>query len=180
MTATSLSPATRSSTLLGGALRLGAPWANACILAAVAAIVIAVSIPEMRAFVRRTNETDARSTLCKLGTVVLEGERFPSLAAALEGDGELRRWMQDARVLADGSLCFHGYYYALSRADGVERVLAWPREAGRTGTVAFALSNDDGLLGHPNRDDRWSGLERPLIGAPAGFDLAGWRRVARP
>jgi hypothetical protein len=180
MTATSLSPTSRAGSFLGTAFRFGAPWANACILAAVAAIVLAVSIPEIRAFVVRSNETDARTTLCKLGALVLDGEGFGSLGAALEGDGELGRWMQDARALESGALCFHGYYYALSRKDGVDRVLAWPREAGNTGTVAFAYSTEEGLIGHPNGDDRWSGLERPLMGALASFGLQGWRRVATP
>jgi len=114
MTATSLSPTSRAGSFLGTAFRLGAPWANACILAAVAAIVLAVSIPEIHAFVVRSNETDARTTLCKLERVdELTNPPLAQFEHALRDSGRIlgsRPVIQRALDAYGGKcdVCMHG------------------------------------------------------------------------
>ena len=150
---------------------------NELVAGAVLLVVVLVSIPELRQFVVRSNDHDARAAVRLLAALDAErGTAGRSLAACLDDD--LRHRLPDLRVVADprAELAYHGYYFArISSADG-PLLVAWPQEAGRSGRAVYAFGARRGLLAHPNADGRWSCLER----APRALVLERWRALAEP
>lgn len=151
---------------------------NELVAAAVGLLVVLVSIPELRHFVVRSNDHDARAAL-RLFAALETARGGPvdgSLAEVL--DEELRHRMPDARVVAgsQAELAYHGYYFARFLGAEGPVLLAWPQEAGRSGSAVYAFSAGRGLLRHPNGDGRWSGLER----APRPVALERWQPVREP
>lgn len=154
-------------------------------LAAIGLVVVLVSFPRLRDFVRRSNEGDARATMQLLAQEVFAAER-PAASVAdigrmIEQDPGLAHRLQDAKSVEDGRrLQYHGYYFELARDDVGQAVLyAWPRDCGRTGVGAYVYCPASGLLGHPNGDARWSGSDRPLAGIRPQTSANGWRALGR-
>lgn len=161
-------------------------WADAAVLAAVGLVVLLVSLPRLRAFALRENETDARTLIARLGELCASDlatrdpsarevgsltslsdvfARAPQLAARLE-DAE---WLEDGAVLRR-----HGYLFEFARHESGPVLFAWPWEHGRTGSRAFRWRMG-ALEGHPNSAGGWSGLHARSADA---LSAADWRPVA--
>lgn len=153
-------------------------WADAAVLAAVAVVVLLVSLPRLREFALRENESDARTLLARLGELctrespVQDGQlatltevlaRAPQLAARLD-DAE---WLQGGAVLRR-----HGYLFELEASAPTPVIRAWPWEHGRTGCSAFRWRMG-ALEGHPNPTGEWSGM----ASGEAELSPAEWRPV---
>jgi hypothetical protein len=140
-------------------------------IAAIGTVVLLVSLPSLRVFAQRQNETDATHVVRILGRAAESAASGTSAARIFANDAELRRRFRDLEVLeADGLLRCHGYLFDV--AGGVAR--AWPWAHGRTGFACFVWTGGV-LYGHPNAEGRWSGSARP----PSGpwTDAAGWRAL---
>ena len=153
--------------------------ADVLTLAAVALVVLLVSLPRLRDLALRENESDAlwlTQRLSELATV----RESRSVQELLEAAPDLRRQIDDAQYLEGGRLLRrHGYAFEVlaqpGAADGSLAVRAWPWRAGRTGGSAFVWTASGGLLGNANRAGRWSGERAP----PTEADEAGeWAPVA--
>lgn len=155
---------------------------DALTLGAVAMVVLLVSLPRLQDLAVRENEGDAAWLVARLGRLCAEGFGAP-VQAAIAGERTLRRQLDDAELLAEGRvLRRHGYLFEIlsppegEGPGGVPRPLAraWPWDWGRTGRVVFVWCPERGLLGHPNPDGQWTGLEDPPPAPPQG---EGWRGV---
>jgi hypothetical protein len=148
---------------------------DALTLAAVALVVLLVSLPRLRDLALRENEADAAWLARRLAELSTE-DAPATLGELFVEEGSLRRLAEDAELLEEGRLLRrHGYLFELLPPPR-RAVRAWPWEAGRTGRVALVWTPALGLVGHPNADGRWSG-ERPP--APEAAVDGGWRRVRR-
>lgn len=145
-------------------------------LAAVAVVVLLVSLPRLRDLALRENESDALWLTQQLAE--LAGAReSQSVQDLLEGAPDVRRQIDDAEFLAGGRLLRrHGYAFEVLPRSGPEptttAVRAWPWQAGRTGATAFVWTSSRGLVVHANREGRWSGERPPL---PETDASAGWQ-----
>jgi hypothetical protein len=159
-----------SSAPPGAAKRRGFDPVSLATLIAIGVVVLLVSLPSLRGFAQRQNETDAVRLVRILGRAVESAERPPaSIREVFEGDPELRRRFRDLEYLEDtDQLRCHGYLFDVSR--GVAR--AWPWDHGRTGFACFVAA-EEGLVGHANDASRWSGRDRPPLGP--WTPSAGWR-----
>jgi hypothetical protein len=152
--------------------------ADVLTLAAVALVVLLVSLPRLRDLALRENESDALWLTQQLAE--LAGEREPqSVQALLEGAPDLRRQIDDAEYLEGGRLLRrHGYAFEVLARSGTEggapAVRAWPWHAGRTGATAFVWTASRGLVGNANREGRFSGERAP---PPETDGAAGWHPV---
>lgn len=154
-------------------------------LVAIAAVVVVISLPRLREFALRENESDARALLARLGAKleIHAAERPASVAALVsaadaadtDDRGGLSRWLGDAEYLAEGRLLRrHGYLFDV--AEGPDRrfvVRAWPWRAGRTGTLAFVDPVGAAPLAHANQAARFSGPDSPPELSALGVD-SGW------
>ncbi len=139
--------------------------------------MLLVSLPRLREFALRENETDARTLVTRLGEVCAREKHAGSLAQALELEPQLVARLDDAEWLDHGRvLRRHGYLFELDASRTPARVVAWPWEHGRTGFRAFRW--EAGALEiHSNRAGAWSGTEAsPRADAPGD----GWRPVEAP
>lgn len=153
-------------------------------LAAVAVVVLLVSLPRLQDLAVRENESDARWLTGRLGEL---GERTVTTPAdirsMLEAQPALTRLLDDAEYLEGGRLLRrHGYLFELvAEADneggcGVHAVRAWPWRFERTGRSAYLWRCGEPLRAHENPGGLWSGLG----GAPEVVTLAdGWRSLKR-
>ena len=156
--------------------------ASALTLLAVALVVLLVSLPRLRELALRENQGDARQLVTRVAEL-LEGNdaRFaPTIQSLLESRPALRRQLDDAEFLDDGSLMRrHGYLFEVVAFPQAQAVRAWPARHGQSGLAAYAWSQGTGLIGHPNVDGRWSAELPPLAPGDPAFDPAGWMRLAR-
>jgi hypothetical protein len=135
-------------------------------LAAVALVVLLVSLPCLRDFAVRENQRDAQSLLSKLASIVtLAAARDPAapidLASLLAARPALAQRLPDAEVGPDALLRHHGYLFAARRdPTGGVALCAWPLDHGRTGLHAYLYLAGRGLYAHPN-GGRWSGEVEP-------------------
>jgi hypothetical protein len=142
-------------------------------------VVVLVSLPRLRRFALRENETDAAHMLRVLwNEAETQGVTLhPGVLGALFGPGTgLQNRSEDVELLDDGRLRRHGYLFETSH--GRTFIGAWPWEHGRTGLGAFSISSERGVLGHENQDGTFSGPAHP----PEGGDLLddrAWRTMAR-
>ncbi len=131
------------------------------LLAAVAAVVVLVSLPLLRGLALRENERDAMHTLGLFGREVFAAAPAAQqpLGALLQADETLLRRLPDTHLVDGGRrLLRHGYLFELTASlTGEPTLLAWPYSHGETGLGAFRLASDGQLYGHPNRMARWSG-----------------------
>ena len=161
-----------------GALRL----ADVGVLVAVGLVVLLVSLPRLREFALRENETDAASLVARLGRLCASSVRAAErgdVRDLIASDLTLERQLDDAEFLEDGALLRrHGYLFEILDRDSAgsagARVRAWPWQCRKTGTAAFAWTDAQVLVGHSNSDGAFSGLAaRPVVTDQA----AGWRPV---
>lgn len=161
--------------------RRGLSFASGAMLSLIGVTVVLVSLPRLRRFALRENETDAVHMLRILSTDAVEhGEALSSgdLAAVLAASTAHRMRLEDVEVLDDGRLRRHGYLFAAVEGDpGRFVLLAWPWEHGRTGLGAFAAEPGKGVVGLENQDGRYSGPDRPPP-HPAGGEAAPWRSMS--
>lgn len=160
--------------------RLSPSWGRYLTLVAIAAVVVVISLPRLREFALRENESDARALLSRLAaTLEVHAAETPRAVEELvRADGGLAQWTTDGEYLEDGRLLRrHGYLFDVTfGADHRWAVRAWPWRAGRTGTRAFVDVAGAALVVHPNDGARYSGLR----GAPNVGELdaaAGWREA---
>jgi hypothetical protein len=149
-------------------------------LSAVALVVVLVSLPRLRGFALRENESDAASMLALLGEswrARAETAAGPDLAALLRADRDLARRLEDCRPVGAGRLLRHGYLFdAVEPEPGRWALRGWPWHAGQTGRAAFVWSAEAGLCGHPNDGARYGGPDAPPPHDPSG---PGWRPLGR-
>jgi hypothetical protein len=162
--------------------RHGLSFVDGATLALIALVVVLVSLPRLRRFALRENETDAIRMLRVLSDDALgNGEALASgnLAALLASSADHHVRLEDVEVLDGGRLRRHGYVFAgLEPVAGRFVLIAWPWEHGRTGLGAFAIEPGGEPLGLPNSDGRFSGPGSPPPPPPPspGEDDA-WRPV---
>jgi len=145
-------------------------------------VVVLVSLPRLRRFALRENETDAAHMLRILwNEAETQGVTLhPGVLGALFGPGTgLQNRSEDLEVLDDGRLRRHGYLFdVIETARGETFISAWPWEYGRTGLGAYSISGERGLLGHENGDGVFSGEQRPPSSAEL-VEARTWRSMAR-
>jgi len=153
----------RSRTSVGE--KRGLSFIDAATLALIAIVVVLVSLPRLRRFALRENETDAIAMLRILAADALENREAlvaGGLSALLASSTAHRIRLEDVEVLEDGRLRRHGYVFESARdVEGRAVLLAWPWEHGRTGIAAFAVEPGGPVFGLPNGDGRFSRLSVP-------------------
>ncbi|HEV8113250.1 MAG TPA: hypothetical protein VGR31_10795 [Planctomycetota bacterium] len=165
------------------ALRRGVRFIDAAVLGLIALVVVLVSMPRLRRFALRENETDAIRALRVLADDALAGPdalRSGDLGGLLAASSTHRVRLEDVEVLDDGRLRRHGYLFSATEvAPGRTVLLAWPWDHGRTGLAAFAIEPGADPVGVANEDGRFSGPDRP---PPADLDRedTGWSRITSP
>ena len=160
--------------------RRGLSFVDGATLALIAVVVVLVSLPRLRRFALRENESDAIRMLRILATDaiahpdVLETGDLPTLLAACT-DQRVR--LEDVEVLGDGRLRRHGYVFeAVRDVDGRTVLLAWPWEQGRTGLGVFGVEPGGPVVGMANEDGRVSGPQVPPP-IPPRVVVEPWRAV---
>jgi hypothetical protein len=145
-------------------------------------VVVLVSLPRLRRFALRENETDAAHMLRVLWSEAeTQGVTLhPGVLGALFGPGTgLQNRSEDVEVIDGGRLRRHGYLFEVFESPRGETYIgAWPWDYGRTGLGAYSISGEHGLLGCENSSGIFSGESRP----PTGAELAGrrdWLAMAR-
>jgi hypothetical protein len=162
--------------------RPGLALADHVTLFLIGLVVVLVSLPRLRRFALRENETDAASMLHVLWT---EAESqgvtlHPGVLGALFGPGTgLQNRSEDVELLGDGRLRRHGYLFdVIEGPRGGVFISAWPWEHGRTGLGVYCIDAQHGLVGYENQTGCFSGPARP----PSPADLAvgrAWRPILR-
>jgi hypothetical protein len=143
----------------------GLTWIDRLTLVAIALVVVLVTLPVLRRFGVRENERDALRMLRILSAEPASGGRrgATTLADLAAVDTTLARRLEDLERLDDGRLRRHGYLFDVAQLRSGEPVLlAWPWEHGQTGLGAFAWTPRRGVIGHANRDGRYSGPEAAI------------------
>lgn len=158
-------------------------------LVAVAAVLVAVSLPRLRGIALQENEVDARAMALLLG---LELGRLPAVGAPpaiedlVQSSKEVRA-LADVELLEEGILLRrHGYLFELSRlptslwlayafltpAGDRSRVAvrAWPWKHGATGGAAFLVTGAGRIYVHPNSPPLWEGMRARTPDVPD----SGW------
>jgi hypothetical protein len=171
-------PSTPASTASEKAAARRLPLADYLTILAIVGVVVVVTIPRLRGFAVRENETDAIHMLRALATQPAPAGREQAgndLALLVARDSGLRRRLEDIECLDDGSLRRHGYLFDMTMLRPGEPMLrAWPWSHGQTGNDAFVWTPQRGLLWNRNADGRFSGPG----GAPAPADMgASWARI---
>lgn len=145
-------------------------------------VVLLVSLPRLRRFALRENETDAAHMVRVLWTEAeAQGVRLhPGVLGALFGPGTgLQNRSEDVELLDDGRLRRHGYLFdVIETPRGETFIGAWPWEHGRTGLGAYSIGDRGDLLGHRNQDGIFSGPARPPSAAEL-LDPRAWRPLPR-
>ncbi len=150
-------------------------WIDALTLAAIATVVLLVSLPRLEDLAMRENEGDAAwltgrlAELCPTVSAV-------NVQALVLSSPRLGRQIDDAEFLQGGRLLRrHGYLFELD-ATGGPSVRAWPWQHGRTGRAVIVWTPEDGLRGHQNEPGAWSGADRPPPIEPPGPQWCAVRR----
>jgi hypothetical protein len=167
--------------------RRGLARTHSIAIAAVAAVVVALTVSRLQLFAVYENERDAVTLLEYIG-----GQLGQPAVAATHGRYDLRsevarakvhvgnpadsQWLDEGRVLRR-----RGYLYDLvPDQSGGWALRAWPFRTGTTGVAAYAFTTADGLLGHTNGAGapgaaNWSGPQSPPNG-PSG-SAPDWLRL---
>jgi hypothetical protein len=160
------------------------PFADYLTILAIVAVVVVVTIPRLRGFAVRENETDAIHMLRALAMQPARSghdQDVNDLAHAVARDPAMLHRLEDVECLEDGSLRRHGYLFDMTMLRQGEPMLrAWPWNHGQTGNDAFVWTPQRGLLWHANADGRFSGPGY----APGAADIdtrslaaSGWARI---
>jgi hypothetical protein len=148
---------------------------DAVTLTAVVTVVLLVSLPRLRHFALRENESDARQvvrTLAELVSSSVQASECPPVGELVRRDASLERQWLDVEYLAEGTLLRrHGYLFEVAYTESGVGVRAWPWQHGRTGTHTYAWLPEAGVLVHPNGSGAWSGDDRPPL---VDLATAGW------
>ncbi len=143
---------------------------DALTLAAIATVVLLVSLPRLKELAVRENEGDAAwlaGRLAQLGTISSAAD----VQSLVLSSPELDRQLDDVEYLEHGRLLRrHGYLFELGPGQA-PCLRAWPWDHGRTGRAVILWTPQSGLRGHPNERGAWSGMQRPPPLEPLG---AGW------
>ena len=144
----------------------GLSIADPLTLLAIGLVVVLVSLPRLRRFAVRENETDAIHALKMLAA---DAEASPDalaaggLGALLAASSSHQERFTDVELLEDGRLRRHGYLFDVVRDEAGRACLrAWPWEHGRTGVGAF-VAGGGAVLGFENADGRYSGPASPPV-----------------
>jgi hypothetical protein len=160
--------------------RRGISFVDAATLALIGVVVVLVSLPRLRRFALRENETDAIAMLRVLATdAQAHGEILAAegLGALLAASSAQRVRLEDVEVLEQGRLRRHGYVFESILTDDGRRILiAWPWDHGRTGLGVFAEELGGPVVGLENAEGHYSGLERPPP-VPPRDPGAPWRAL---
>ncbi len=154
------------------------PLVDYLTILAIVVVVVVVTLPRLRGFAVRENETDAIHMLRALAMQPAQAGRDPTgndLAQLVARDSALRHRLEDIECLDDGSVRRHGYLFDVTMLRPGEPMLrAWPWNHGQTGKDAFVWTPQRGILWNANADGRFSGPENP----PAAADIgAQWARI---
>lgn len=164
-----LTPQLRSLSRLGHLRVL-----DALTLCAIAAVVLLVSLPRLREFALRENQSDAEKLVTRLGALceARQPELEPAnIAELLASSKDLMRQLDDVELLDDGgTLRRHGYLFELAHVDGRAVIHAWPWRYGHTGLAVYGWIRGTGAFVDANALGTWSGLSNPppLVVANAG------------
>lgn len=173
-------PAQAAAAPAHGVRSRSVPLVDWLTIAAIALVVVLVSIPRLRGFALRANELDAMHMLHALSAQPAPPGRAShteDLALLVSRDPALRRKLEDLECLDDGRLRRHGYLFDMTMLRPGEPMLrAWPWNHGQTGRSAFVWTPQRGLLGIANADGRFSGPEHPPRPEDVGAD---WLRIPR-
>jgi hypothetical protein len=155
-------------------------------LAAIAVVIVLVSLPRLRSFALRENESDAVYLLrvvgenLRAGTVEAADAAPPNLVELLRNDADLERRLQDCHDLGEGRVVRHGYLFeAYEPEPGCWALRAWPYRHGQTGRRAFAWFPDIGLRVHLNRGARFDGPDVPPGEPASSSGGASWHGAAK-
>jgi hypothetical protein len=165
------------------AVRRGVRFVDGALLGLIALVVVLVSMPRLRRFALRENETDAIRALRVLADDALadpDALRSGDLGSLLAASSSHRVRLEDVEVLDGGRLRRHGYVFSATEvAPGRTVLLAWPWDHGRTGLAAFAIEPGADPLGIANEDGRFSGPDRP---PPPDLDCedSSWSPLTSP
>ncbi len=149
-------------------------------LGAIGVVLALVSLPSLRGFALRQNESDALRILRALSAASADLSDDTRAGDLLERFPNLRHRFGDLEVVGSGeALRAHGYLFDLTRHRTHGAVArAWPWAHGRTGFAVYACTASGELVGHPNGEGQWSGPgdppSFPFSGNPGS---AGWRAV---
>jgi len=152
-------------------------------LAAISVVIVLVSLPRLRSFALRENESDAVYLLRVVGeslqaSTVEAGPPAVDLVGLLRHEPELERKLQNCHDLGDGVVVRHGYLFeGYEPEPGRWALRAWPYRHGQTGRRAFVWFPDVGLRVHANRDARFDGPDAPPSDETTAG--AGWREARR-
>jgi hypothetical protein len=154
---------------------------DALTLAAVALVVLLVSLPRLQDLAVRENEADAAWLARRLAELCQQEPGTQDNVQALLADRPaLSRLLDDSEFLEGGRMLRrHGYLFEVQAgAPGAQApvriVRAWPWQFERTGRAVFLWRSDGDLRGHANLAGVWAGVERP---PPASFEGGDWRGV---
>jgi len=141
-------------------------------LAAVALVVLLVSLPRLEDLAIRENEDDAARLALRLAVLAEDGGPAP-VESLLASAPDLAQRLDDVEMLSEGRvLRRHGYLFEVLPGEGpAESLRIWPWEYGRTGRVAFVWTPEGGLLVHANAAASWTGPGGP---PPASHAGSGW------
>jgi hypothetical protein len=160
--------------------RRGISFVDGATLALIAIVVVLVSLPRLRRFALRENETDAIRMLRILSAEALanpDALEAGDLSNLLAACTVQRVRLEDVEVLGEGRLRRHGYVFEAVRDPGGRLVLlAWPWEQGRTGLGVFGAEPGGPLVGMPNEDGRVSGPQNPPP-VPPRIVAEPWRAI---
>jgi hypothetical protein len=151
-------------------VRRGLSFVDGAVLGLIALVVVLVSLPRLRRFALRENETDAIRALRILavdGVAHADVLAGGNLGALLAASSDHRVRLDDVEVLPDGRLRCHGYLFTIALAEtGRPLLLAWPWEHGSTGLAAFAIEPGGDPVGLRNEEGVYSGPDSPLPPPP--------------
>lgn len=173
----------------------GLSFSGALSLAAVAAVLVVVSVPRLRGLAMQENEVDARATAQLLARALDARDEagVPTLRDLLRRPG-MSSSLADAELVVRGTLLRrHGYLFEVTRLEpslslpaapasllsgekgalhSMLAIRAWPWLHGATGEAAFLATAAGACLMRANAVPLWQGPEAAGLGI---VDLAGWQ-----
>lgn len=158
---------------------------DALTLCAIAAVVLLVSLPRLREFALRENQSDAEKLVKRLGGLcdareLASGARLASISELVAASKDLARQLDDVELLDAGrTLRRHGYLFELAHVDGRAVIHAWPWRYGQTGFAVYGWIQGVGAFVDANARGACSGpANPPLLALVDTGELAGTEVLA--